>query len=73
MSPESARFFFDNAGSAAEGLRTILLDARTTTDEYSFSGLTIEKVLSSGILLQGKIFEVAAKLDKIPGALRYNE
>lgn len=67
---ESLRFHFDSLDAAAEGLLAVLDDARSGTAEYRFGSLSAKQVLSSGLMLEGDITEVAAKLDKVPGAAR---
>lgn len=65
-----ARFFFDSLEAAAEGLIVVLLDARQTTAEYRFGGLSAKQLLASGLLLDGDIADVSLKLDQVPGAIQ---
>lgn len=67
---ETARYLFDSLGSAADGLITVLKDARDSKLQYSFGGLSAQEILSSGLVLQGDLSEVAPKLDAIVGAMR---
>jgi hypothetical protein len=69
----TARFYFDTLGSAAEGLLTVLIDARRTDKVYRFGGLSADEILLSGMLIEGQIETISAKLEKIPGALRHEE
>lgn len=74
MEPNSScRFSFDNIGSAAAGLLTVLLHARETDSTYRFNGLSTKQILVSGLHLEGQIVEVASKLETVPGAIRYDE
>lgn len=73
MLSTSCRYLFDSIGSAAEALDTVLGDARKTTDFYTFGGLTAQSVLTSGLLLEGQLEGITPKLDKIAGAVRYDD
>ena len=70
----TTRFFFDSVYSAAEGLMTVLTDARTDdSSTYEFGFLSAQQVFQSGLLLTGRISKVAAKLEQVPGAVRHDE
>lgn len=73
MADTSTRFYFDSYAAAAAGLLTVLLDARTTEMRYRFGGLDASTVFMSGLLLEGQIDEVVAKLELVPGAVRQDE
>ena len=70
---DRARFYFDSYQAAAGGILAVLLDARDTKSDYSFTGLTAQDVLTAGLLLEGDIEEVAAKVAALPGVLRQVE
>lgn len=71
MADTSTRFLFDSFLAAAEGLLTVLTDARSTEKEYSFSGLNAMQVRTSGLVLTGDIEDIVAKLEQIPGAASF--
>lgn len=73
MVSESVRFYFDTVSAAAAGLLTVLLDARTTDRTYRFGGLDKDVIFASGLLIEGEIEDVAAKVEAIPGAVRQDE
>ena len=66
----SARYYFDSLDAAAQGLIVVLQDARKTTAQYRFGGLSAAQILRSGLILEGDITAVSAQLDKVPGAAR---
>jgi hypothetical protein len=70
---ESVRFYFDTPEAAAAGLLTVLLDARTTDADYRFGGLNKDVIYTSGLLIEGDISAVAAKVASLPGAARLDE
>lgn len=67
------RFIFDSLESAALGLETLLLDARKTKKDYIFSGLSAEQLVKSGLILEGDIVDVAAKIKKLEGTVQFVE
>lgn len=69
----TSRFFFDSVSDAATALVTVLEDARVSKHFYQFGALSADQVFDSGLLLVGTIDEVAAKLENIDGAIRYND
>lgn len=69
----STRFYFDSLEAAAQALLTVILDARATDSEYSFGGLSANSLLTSGLILEGDIEEVAAKVEKVPGSSRWDD
>lgn len=69
----STRFYFDGLDAAAQALLTVILHARDTEDEYRFGGLSAEAILTSGLILEGQIEEVASKVEKIAGSSRYDD
>lgn len=71
MVDTSTRFLFDSFLAAAEGLITVLMDARTTSKDYTFSGLNAMQVRTSGLVLTGDIEDIVAKLEQIPGAASF--
>ncbi len=73
MNQTRARFYFDSLASAAEALVTVLLDARETEHTYRFGSLNPRQILVSGLLLEGQIDEVSAKLEDLIGVVRYEE
>lgn len=70
MDSRSVRFYFDTYQAAAAGLLTVLLDARTTTKNYQFGGLTASVVYASGLLIEGEIDEIEIQLENLPGAIK---
>lgn len=73
MASRSVRYLFDDLLSAAEALEIVLLDARSTTVKYRFGGLTASQVLQSGLLLEGELDVIQAKLDRVSGAISFTE
>lgn len=73
MESESVRFYFDTPAAAAAGLLTVLLDARETECTYRFGGLDKDVIYTSGLVIEGEIEEVAAKVAALPGAVRQDE
>lgn len=71
MADTSTRFLFDSFTAAVLGLLTVLQDARTTTKDYTFSGLNAMQVRTSGLLLTGDIEDITSQLEKIPGAVSF--
>lgn len=69
----STTIHFDTAQAAAAGLLAVVLDSRTSTSWYRFGGLTAESVLSNGLRIEGDIESIASKLEKLPGAARYDD
>ena len=66
----TARFLFDSFVSAAEALVIVLEDARDTTEQYTFSGLTVKQIRTSGLVLTGQIDSVANKIERLEGVAR---
>lgn len=73
MLHSTSRFFFDSLSAAAQGLLTVVLDARETPHFYSFGSLSAKQVLKSGLLLEGQIDAIAYRLEQVPGTIRHNE
>lgn len=73
MVSTSARFYFDTLQAAAAGLLTVLLDARETEKFYRFGGLSAPSLLRSGLLLEGDIEEISAKLEDLTGVVRQDD
>lgn len=67
---ESVRLFFSSLEEAAQALLTVIEDAEVTTAYYDIGGLSAQTVLSSGLLLQGDIQAVLAKVQLlVPGVV----
>lgn len=64
---------FDSLESAAEGLETVLTDARKTKFSYSFAGISADQILKSGLILEGEVTEVAEKLQDLEGSAIFIE
>jgi hypothetical protein len=73
MTYTSTRFLFSSLEGAVEALILVLEDARTTSSEYSFGGLSAEQIYASGLSLVGEIDAVADLLGGIEGATRYDD
>ncbi len=73
MESTSVRFLFDDLGAAADAMNTVLLDARHTDLDYRFYGLNLNALLQSGLVMEGEIQNVAAKVEALPGTTRYDE
>ena len=73
MASESVRFYFDTPVAAAAGLLAVLLDARQTERKYRFGGLDKDVIYTSGLLIEGDVQEIAAKVAALPGAVRQDE
>lgn len=69
--PSSGRVYFDSLGAAAEGLLTVLKDARICDASYHFGPLTAQQILASGLHLRGQINKIRGMLEDIPGAAWY--
>lgn len=69
----TTRFFFDSVSDAAAALLTVIEDARQSEHFYHFGSLSADQVYDSGLLLVGAVDEVAAKLEQMDGAVRYND
>lgn len=69
----STRFYFDTLEAAAQALLTVVLDARSSEHEYRFGGLSANSLLTSGLILEGDIEEVAAKVEKVSGSSRWDD
>lgn len=70
----TTRFFFDSIGSAAEGLLTVLEDAREAdSSSYEFGFLSAQQVFTSGLVLTGRILSITTKLEDVAGAVRQDE
>lgn len=70
---QTARFTFETYVGAAEALLTALEDARSTKRTYRITGLSPEKIVLSGIVVEGEIDEISEKLSLISGATRHDE
>lgn len=64
---------FDSLESAAEGLETVLTDARMTKFSYSFAGISADQILKSGLILEGEVTEVTEKLQDLEGSAIFIE
>lgn len=64
------RYLFDSELAAAEALGAVLKYARSTEDDFTFGGLSLPQLLSSGLWLTGETDGIAEILDKIEGAVR---
>ncbi len=73
MDSQTARFYFDSYQSAAGGILAVLLDARTTDKTYRFTGLSVQDVLTSGLVITGEITDIVEKVSKLPGVLHHFE
>jgi len=73
MVSETVRFYFDSFEAAAGGLLTVLLDARETESTYRFGPLDARAVFNSGLVVEGEVTDVAAKVEGLPGVIRQNE
>lgn len=67
------RCMFDSLEAAAEGLATVLLDARQTKFSYSFAGISADQILKSGLILEGDVSEVTEKLQDLEGSAIFVE
>jgi hypothetical protein len=65
---KTALFTFDTYLAAAQGLLVVMTDARKTTRQYRITGRSPERILVSGLLLEGEIDEVSELVADIPGA-----
>lgn len=70
VASESVRFTFDTYLGAVDALLAVLEHARTTTSSYRFTGLSPNRVLSAGLLLEGDVGDIVQRLERIPGSHR---
>lgn len=73
IASQTTRFFFDGLPVAVKALGIVLADARVTTAKYTFGGLSAQQILMSGLILEGDITAIAAKLELLPGTMRHDE
>jgi hypothetical protein len=73
IASKTTRFFFDQLDVAAEALILVLEDARETDAKYSFGGLSAQQIYASGLILEGEIDAIAAKVEELPGTTRHDE
>lgn len=66
------RYLFDSPQAAAMALSVVLRHARTSEDDFTFGGLTLESLVSSGLWLTGDVSAVQKRLDAVPGAVLQN-
>jgi hypothetical protein len=64
---------FDTLEAAADGLATVLTDARETDKYYTFAGISAEQILKSGLILEGDLEEVVDKLQNLEGSAIFVE
>ena len=71
--PDRVRYMFDSLESAAEGLETVLVDARKTKAKYQFAGISADQILKSGLILEGDIQKIDKKLHELDGSAKFVE
>lgn len=62
------KVLFDSYVSAAEGLLTVLEDARSTTSVYTIHGLSIDQILKNGLILSGDVDDISSKVGLVVGS-----
>lgn len=67
----SVRFTFSSLLGAAQALLMVLEDARLTTKVYRFTGLTPDRVLKTGLLLEGDVGDITRRIEGIDGHTRH--
>ncbi len=67
------RCMFDSIESAAQGLVTVLEDARKTKYFYTFAGISADQILKSGLVIEGDVEEITEKLQDLDGSAIFVE
>lgn len=67
----TARFTFSSLLGAAQALLMVLEDARSTTHPYRFTGLSPDRVLKAGLLLEGDVDDIVRRIEGIEGSTRH--
>lgn len=70
VASESVRFTFSTYLGAVQALLIVLEDARTTNHFYRITGLSPAGILSSGMLLEGDVDDIARQVERIEGSTR---
>lgn len=66
----TVRFTFSNLLGAAQALAVVLEDALSTTHSYRFTGLSPDRILKSGLLLEGDVDDIVRRIEGIEGSTR---
>ena len=67
---ESVRFHFTSFMAAAEALLLVIEDARSTESFYTITGLSPDKILKHGLLLEGDVADISKRVALLEGAVR---
>lgn len=70
MATETVRFVFPDYPSAVQGLLTALEAARYSQADFQITGLSPDRILREGLLLEGDIDKVSEAVFQIPGVLK---
>lgn len=70
---QTVRFTYDSYLGAAKALLAVLEDGEKTDKDYRVTGLSPERILVNGLVLEGEIDDISEVLSTISGATRHDE